>query len=48
MWLLIAGGIVFSVLVARRVFRSDGGGGLGSVSGQWLTSHRAGRRSIDP
>jgi hypothetical protein len=48
MWLLIAGGIVFSVVLARRVFRSDGGKTLGSVSSQWLASHRAGRRSIDP
>jgi hypothetical protein len=48
MWLLIAGGIVFSVVLARRVFRSDGATHMGAVSSQWLASHRAGRRSIDP
>jgi hypothetical protein len=47
MWLWIVGGFVLGGVVARRLLRGGGEPGLGTVSAEWLATHRAGRRSIE-
>jgi hypothetical protein len=48
MWLLIAGGAVVGAWLVRRMLRTRDDPDFGTVSTEWLTTHRAGRRSIEP